>query len=165
MTWLEIALFSITLLVMLVGLAGIILPIVPGVPIIFAAALIYALITDFAAISGQTIIIFAILTIVSFLLDWLATVIGVKKLGGSYAGMIGAFIGMIIGLLLPGVGIFGFILTAFIGAFAFEWLVSKKAQVAFKAGLGSFIGFIAGGVMRFVIGATMIGVFIWNVLF
>jgi len=165
MTWFEIVIFILALLVMLVGLAGIILPVVPGVPIIFIAALLYALLTDFATISSQTIIIFAVLTVLSLLLDWLATAVGVKKMGGSYIGMIGAFVGMIAGLLLPGVGIIGFVIGAFVGAFLFELLISKKAQVALRAGFGSFIGFIAGGLLKFVIGASMIGVFVWEVLF
>jgi len=165
MTWFEIVIFILALLVMLVGLAGIILPVIPGVPIIFGAAFLYALLTDFATISSQTIIIFAVLTVLSLLLDWLATAVGVKKMGGSYIGMIGAFVGMIVGLLLPGVGIIGFVIGAFVGAFLFEWLISKKAQVALRAGFGSFIGFIAGGLLKFVIGVAMIGLFVWEVLF
>ncbi len=165
MSWFEILLFILTVAVMLVGLAGVVLPIIPGVPIIFGAALLYALLTGFSTISGQTLIVFAILTVASMVLDWAASVMGVKKMGGSYAGMIGAFIGMIVGLLLPGVGIIGFIIGAFVGAYAMELLINKDSRVALRAGLGSFLGFLAGGLMKFVIGAIIIGVFIWQVLF
>ncbi|MEE9554682.1 MAG: DUF456 domain-containing protein [candidate division Zixibacteria bacterium] len=165
MTWTEIILFSAALLVMIIGQVGIILPFIPGVPMIFGAALIYAILTDFAVISAQTVIIFAILAVFSVILDWIATALGVKKMGGSYFGMFGAFLGMILGLLLPGVGVIGFIIGAFVGAFLFETLLGKESKAAFKAGLGSFIGFLAGGVLKFVIGAAMIGVFIWQVLF
>ncbi len=165
MSWFEIILFVITIAVMLVGLAGVILPLIPGVPIIFGAALLYALLTDFSTISGQTLIVFAILTIVSLALDWAASVMGVKKMGGSYAGMVGAFIGMIIGLLLPGLGIIGFIIGAFVGAYAMELLINRNSRVALRAGLGSFLGFLAGGLMKFVMGVIIIGVFIWQVLF
>ncbi len=165
MSWFEILLFILTVAVMLVGLAGVVLPIIPGVPIIFGAALLYALLTGFSTISGQTLIIFAILTVVSMVLDWTASVMGVKKMGGSYAGMIGAFIGMIVGLSLPGVGIIGFIIGAFVGAYAMELLINKDSRVALRAGLGSFLGFLAGGLMKFVIGAIIIGIFVWQVLF
>ncbi len=165
MSWFEILLFILTVAVMLVGLAGVVLPIIPGVPIIFGAALLYALLTGFSTISGQTLIIFAILTVVSIVLDWAASVMGVKKMGGSYAGMIGAFIGMIVGLLLPGIGIVGFIIGAFVGAYAMELLINKDSRVALRAGLGSFLGFLAGGLMKFVIGAIIIGIFVWQVLF
>jgi uncharacterized protein YqgC (DUF456 family) len=165
MSWIEIVLFVITLVVMLVGLAGVVLPLLPGVPIIFGAALVSALLTGFSSISGQTIIVFAILTVVSLVLDWVASVIGIKRMGGSYAGMIGAFIGMIVGLLLPGVGLVGFVIGAFVGAYAMELLFNKDSRVALRAGLGSFLGFLAGGLMKLVIGIIIIGVFVWQVLF
>jgi uncharacterized protein YqgC (DUF456 family) len=163
MSWSEILLFVVTLLVMIIGLAGVILPILPGIPIIFAAALVYAFLTDFSAIGANTLMIFAILTILALVLDWAASVIGVRKMGGSRAGMIGAFLGMIIGLLLPGVGIVGFILGAFIGAFVMELLVNRDSRVALRAGFGSFFGFLAGGLLKFIIGSIMIGMFIWRV--
>jgi hypothetical protein len=165
MSWFEILLFILTVGVMLVGLAGVVLPIMPGVPIIFGAALMYALLTGFSTISGLTIIIFGILTIASIILDWAASVIGVKKMGGSFAGMIGALIGMVVGLSLPGVGIVGFIIGAFVGAYAMELLINKDSRVALRAGLGSFLGFLAGGLMKFVISVIIIGIFVWQVLF
>jgi len=165
MTWPEIALFIIAILIMLVGLIGVIIPMLPGVPIIFFATLIYGIITGFETITINILIIFALMTVASFALDWLATVYGVKKMGGSYLGMLGAFIGMIAGLLLPGVGIIGFIAGAFIGAFVFEILIGKKTHEALRAGFGSFIGFIAGGVLRFAIAVAMIGIFVYRTIF
>ena len=165
MPYYEIIFFIIAVLIMLVGLVGIILPVLPGVPLIFGAAFLYALVTGFRDITGQVILVFAVLAILSFIFDWLAATFGVKKMGGSYAGIIGAFIGMIVGLLLPGVGVVGFIIGAFIGAFVMEMLVNKESKKAFRAGVGSFIGFMIGGVMKFTIGAVMIGVFVWKVLF
>lgn len=164
MGWTEIILFIIALILMLIGLIGVILPVLPGIPMIFAVALIFSILTDFTYLSAQTIIIMGILAVISLVLDWVASIYGVKRMGGSKAGMIGAFIGMIVGLLLPGVGIFGFVIGAFIGAFALEFLVNREARVAFRAGLGSFIGFLASGVIRLFIAAVMIGMFIWNVL-
>lgn len=165
MSWSEIILFILAVAVMLVGLAGVVLPVIPGVPIIFGAAFLYALLTDFSTIGGKTLIIFAILTVASMVLDWVASVMGVKKMGGSYAGMIGAFIGMIVGLSVPGIGIIGFIIGAFAGACAMEFLINKDSRLALRAGLGSFLGFLAGGLMKFVIGAIIIGIFVWQVIF
>lgn len=160
----EVLLFVATLLVMLVGLAGVFLPILPGIPIIFAAALVYALVTGFAAVGAGTLVVFGVLTIAALILDWVAGVVGVRKMGGSYAGMIGAFVGMVIGLLLPGVGIIGFIVGAFVGAYALELLVNRNSRAALRAGFGSFLGFLISGVLRFVIGSIMIGMFVWQVL-
>jgi uncharacterized protein YqgC (DUF456 family) len=165
MSWPHIILFVLTLLVMLIGLLGVILPVLPGIPMIFGATLVYAILTDFTVITARTVIVFGVLAILSLILDWIATAFGVKRMGGSYMGILGAFLGMIIGLIIPGIGIFGFVICSFVGAFAFEMIRGKESREAMRAGFGSFIGFLIGGVLRFVIGATMIGVFIWKILF
>ncbi|UCC79837.1 MAG: DUF456 domain-containing protein [Candidatus Zixiibacteriota bacterium] len=164
MTWLEIILFIAALIFMFVGLLGVILPVLPGIPLIFGVALVFSILTDFTYLSGQTIIIMGILAVISLILDWIATLFGVKRMGGSKAGIFGAFIGMIVGLFIPGVGIFGFVIGAFVGAFIFELMVNRESKKALKAGLGSFIGFLVGGVLKLVVGAVMIGMFIWHVL-
>ena len=69
---------------MLIGLIGIIIPILPGVPLIFGALLIYALITKFQEISINVIIVCAALTAIAIIIDWLSATYGVKKMGGSY---------------------------------------------------------------------------------
>jgi len=158
-----IVIFGIFLLIMLVGMVGVIIPILPGVPLIFGATFVYALITDFNEITWNVIGIFVILTAVSLVVDWLATTYGVKKMGGSYAGMIGAFLGMIIGLFAGAV--FGLVIGAFIGAIIGELLVGKKSDAAVKAGVGSFLGLLAGGLLKFIIGVVMIGVFVWKIVF
>jgi len=164
MSWLQIILFIASLLVMIVGMIGVILPVIPGVPIIFGAVLLFGAFTGFAYTTTQTLVIFAILTALSLILDWVCTMYGIKRMGGSWFGMLGSFIGMIIGLLIPGVGLIGFILGAFIGAVVFEMMIGKKSHQAYRAGFGSFIGFLAGGLLKFIIGAVMIGTFIWQTL-
>lgn len=163
MTGFEILLFIASLLVMLIGMVGVILPIIPGTPLIFVTALIYALITDFARIDNQTLIIFAVLTVASYLLDWLATSYGVKRMGGSYFGMLGAFVGMVAGLFIGGLA--GLVIGAFVGAVVFEILIGKKHETALRAGMGSFLGFLAGGLIKFIIAVVMIGMFVVRILF
>ncbi|KPJ50114.1 MAG: hypothetical protein AMJ41_01865 [candidate division Zixibacteria bacterium DG_27] len=160
----EIAVFIIALVIMLIGLAGVFLPVLPGALLIFGAALLYALLTGFEAFGARTLILLGVLTAVTYLLDWLATAFGIRKMGGSYWGIIGAFIGMAGGLLLAGVGVIGFIAGAFVGAFLMELVVNRETDRALRASLGSFIGFFVSGVGRFLIAVTMIGVFIWEVL-
>ena len=165
MTWLEIVYFVLALLVMFVGLLGVILPVIPGIPIIFAAAFLYGLLTGFETITGNILIVFGVATGLTLILDYLATVLGVKKMGGSFAGATGAVIGMIVGFFIPGVGIFGFIIGAFVGAFLFELMVVNETRTALKAGLGSFLGFLLGGFIKFVVGVIIIGMFIYYALF
>jgi uncharacterized protein YqgC (DUF456 family) len=162
--WLEIILFIIALIVMLIGMLGVILPVLPGVPLIFAAALLFDLLSGFQFLGARPLIIMGILALITQILDWVASVYGVKRMGGTKAGMIGAFVGMIAGLLIPGIGIFGFVIGSFVGAFLFEFAANREARAAWRAGLGSFLGFLAGGVVKFVIGAIIIGMFIWHVV-
>jgi uncharacterized protein YqgC (DUF456 family) len=161
----EILLVVIVFIIMVAGMFGTILPGLPGIPMIFVAALLYGLLTDFERIGSTTLIWFAALAVFSYVIEWISSSLGAKKLGGTWYGMAGAMIGMLVGLVIPGVGIVGFVATAFIGAFLFEFAVGRDAQKALRAGAGSFLGFLAGGVLKFVIAAAMIGVFAWQVLF
>ena len=162
MVWWETVIFILVILLMLGGLLGTVLPVIPGIPIIFLAALGYGIIEGFETITWGIIGILAILTGVSLLLDYAATVFGIKKMGGSYFGVAGAFAGMVVGFLaanLPGV-----IVGSFAGAVLGEMVIGKKSRQALRAGVGSFVGFVMGGVVKFTLGAVMIGIFVWNVL-
>ena len=162
MTWWEIVIFAFALVFMLGGLLGTILPIIPGIPLIFAVALLYAFIDGFQTRSGKTIALFAVLTGVSLILDHLATLFGIKKMGGSYFGVLGAFIGMIVGFVVG--NIVGLVIGSFAGAILFEMLIGKQSDQAVRAGFGSFIGFLVGGIIKFALAATMIGIFAWQVI-
>ncbi|MEZ5357292.1 MAG: DUF456 domain-containing protein [Candidatus Zixiibacteriota bacterium] len=163
MTWYEILLFIFVLLIMLGGLIGTVVPVIPGAPVIFVAAVIYALIEGFESINGSTIGLLAVMTGVAMILDWAALIIGVKRMGGTYFGVLGAFIGLIIGIVFFAT-IASLIIGPLIGAILFEMLIGKTSREALRAGIGSFIGFLLGGALKFAIAAAMIGIFVWNVL-
>lgn len=162
MAWHDIVYFVLALFVMLFGLIGCFLPVIPGIPVIWAAAFIYGLLTGFESIGRDYLLIFGILSALSLILDWVVGVYGAKKLGASTWGMVGAFAGMIIGAIvgtLPGV-----IIGPLVGAVVFELLAGKKSGPAFKAGFGTFLGFLSGLVMKLGLGVVMIAVFAYNVL-
>jgi len=159
----KIILFIFTLLIMFGGLLGTFLPVIPGVPIILLAAFVYAVIDGFHTISLATIAVFAILTGISLLLDYISMIFGIKKMGGSYFGVVGAFLGMIVGLLFWATFV-GLIVGPLLGAIAFEMLIGRESKTAIRSGLGSFIGFLLGGVLKFAIGAAIIGIFAWKAL-
>jgi len=161
--WLEIVLFVSTLLIMLFGLIGSALPVIPGVPIIWVAALIYGLVTGFETIGLNYLLIFGILTAVSLVLDWVVNIYGAKKFGASKWGMVGAFLGMIVGMFVGALA--GMIIGPFIGAVLFELLIGKTSGPALKAGFGTFVGFIVGVVMKFGLAVAMIGFFVDAILF
>jgi uncharacterized protein YqgC (DUF456 family) len=162
MTVLEILLFIVILIVMLVGLAGVILPILPGIPLIAGAGLLYAIITGFEKITLEIILVFASFTAIGLVIDYIANYFSVRKMGGGRAGAIGAVIGAFIGIFIHWLAI---IVLPFVLAVVFELLAGKKQKQAIKAGFGSFVGIVFGGLTRFTMGCIMIGIFVWKVLF
>jgi uncharacterized protein YqgC (DUF456 family) len=158
-----IAAFVLTMLIMLLGLAGTVLPVVPGLPIMWAGALIYALLTGFEKIGATFLIVFGLLTAAVQVLDYVANLYGAKKMGASGWGVLGAFLGMLVGLFIG--GLVGLLLGPFVGAVLGEILIGKKTTFqALKAGAGTFLGFLGGTLIKFTVGCAMLGVFLWNVL-
>lgn len=162
MSFWEIVLFIVALAIMLVGLAGVILPVLPGIPVIFAGILFYAIVTGFAEITFELILIFAGLAACGLLVDYFSQYFSVKKMGGGRAGAIGAVIGLIVGIFLGWVWI---IILPFVFAVVFELIAGRRETQALKAGTGAFLGLLFGGLLRFIIGCVMIGLFVWKVLF
>ena len=158
----EIILFIAALIAMIIGLAGVILPILPGIPLIFAAAAVYGILTGFSQISFELLLIFAGLTAFGLIVDYFANYLSVKKMGGGTAGAIGAVIGLLIGIFIHWLAI---IILPFILAVVFELFAGRRGGKALKAGTGAFIGLLFGGLLRFIIGCVMIGIFIWTILF
>ncbi|UCF71175.1 MAG: DUF456 domain-containing protein [candidate division WOR-3 bacterium] len=158
---LEILMFIIALAIMLVGLAGVIIPVLPGIPLIFAAAILYAALTGFRDIGVNTILIFVGLTALGLVFDYLANYFSVRKMGGSIAGAVGAVVGLMAGIFF---GLLWIIVLPFVFAVILELIAGKQAKQALRSGVGSFVGLVFGGLTRFVIGCVMIGIFVWKVL-
>jgi uncharacterized protein YqgC (DUF456 family) len=160
-TFLEILLFVIVLIIMIIGLAGVILPVLPGIPVIFGAAVLYGILTGFEEINLPLILIFAGLTIIGLVIDYLANYLSVRKMGGSKAGAVGAVIGLLVGIWF---GVLWIIMLPFLLAVVFELVAGKEGRQALTAGFGAFVGLLFGGLTRFVIGCVMIGIFVKAVL-
>jgi uncharacterized protein YqgC (DUF456 family) len=158
-----IVLFIVTLALMLIGLAGTIIPMLPGLPIMWAGALLYAIFTGFKEIGWGYLITFGVLTIIMQALDYVANLYGAKKMGASGWGILGAFVGMLVGLFTGGV--IGLLIGSFAGAILGEMLVGKTGSQALKAGVGTFLGFLGGTLIKFMVGCIMLGVFLWIVIF
>jgi uncharacterized protein YqgC (DUF456 family) len=161
MTTEQIIGLSLTLLVMLAGLVGSLVPVLPGTPLILVAAVGHRLYFGEAGASNLVLIILTTLTLVSILFDFLASVLGAKKFGATWRGMIGAVVGGIIGLFfsLPGI-----IIGPFLGAMLFEMLGDKEFKKAAHAGLGAVVGLLLGIVGKFSIGVVMIILFATSVI-
>ncbi len=150
----DIVLLITGILCLLAGLAGAVLPI-PGPPLSFAGmiALHYS---RFAGFSQNTLIVFGVLTVLVTVLDYYVPVWGTKKFGGTKWGMYGSGIGLIAGLFL---GPFGLFIGAFAGAFIGEYLNDQNSGRSFKAAVGSFVGLMAGIVVKVLLCLTML---VWS---
>ena len=157
----EVVLFVVALLVMIIGLAGVILPILPGIPLIFGAAVLYAILTRFEIIDLYLILAFAGFTVFGLIVDYLANYFSVKKMGGTRAGAIGAVVGLMVGIFF---GLVWIIVLPFVFAVTLELIAGRETNQALRSGIGSFLGLLFGGLTRFIIGCVMIGIFVWKVL-
>ncbi len=156
---LDILWIVIGMILLLVGIIGCILPILPGQILSWASLLMLQLQQD-PPFTAKFIFVWALITAGVTLLDYFVPIWGTKKLGGSKTGMWGAAIGLVIGIFFfpP----FGLIIGPFIGAVVGELVAGKNSNVAFRSGLGSFLGFVAGTMMKLVISFIMGYYFIIN---
>jgi len=154
---LTVALAVLCSIFMLVGLLGVVLPILPGIPLSWLGLCIYAAGTGFERISVTTTIVFFVLMLLSLAIDFFAPMLGAKKYKASKLGAFGAFLGMTVGLFF---GIWGIILGPFVGALAGEFIAGKEARQAFGSALGTFIGMVMGSLLKVIIILVMAGFFI-----
>jgi len=168
---LDYFLLILSILVLLTGYVGCLLPILPGPPLSFVAVIIVHF-TRFADFTTNEFIFLGLLAAVVQILDFIVPAWGTKKFGGSRLGMWGAIIGLIAGLFfLPAFGPFGIFTILggpFLGAYVGEKIEGKNSEKALRAAFGSFIGFLAGTMMKLV-AATIIAVYfireIWSNVF
>jgi len=145
-------LIAIGIALTLTGLAGCILPVIPGPPLSYAALLMLHL-TSKMQFSARFLIIWAVIVIVVTLLDYVIPAWGTKKFGGSKRGIWGSIIGLLLGIFFfPPIGI---ILGPFIGAVVGELTAGKETKSALKSGFGSFIGFLAGITIKLIASGLM----------
>jgi uncharacterized protein YqgC (DUF456 family) len=157
------------LLLMLIGIIGSILPILPGILISWLGLLIFYF-SPSIPFDSTFIVITGIVAITLYILDYIIPAMGTKKFGGSRAGMWGTTIGLIVGIIAPIP--FGILIGPFAGAFVGEIVFNKTERPeAFRAAIGSFIGFLSSTFIKFMAALIYLGMFLykvfghWNMLF
>lgn len=150
------ALWLLVALLMVAGLAGTILPALPGTVLIFFATLLGAWIDDFTRIGAVTLIISGMLMLLAQLLDYAAGVMGARKAGASKEALWGATLGTLVGLFMGLIGIF---FMPFVGAVMGEYLARRHHGQSLKVGLFTWLGIMAGLLSKIVIAFMMIGLF------
>ena len=149
-------------LVMLIGVAGAILPGLPSTPIVWVAAIAHKIYFGPTGAAWWVLLILTLLTAFSLVVDYAATVYGAKRLGATWRGALGAVIGGIIGLFfhLPGL-----LLGPFVGAMAFEMVGGRDWKQSGRAGIGATLGLLAGALGKLACCVAMMGAFTVNVVY
>jgi len=148
----DIFLIVTGIIILLAGIAGCIVPFLPGPPLAYGSLILMQL-SSFQPFSEKFLVIWAIVTSAVVLADYYIPIWGTKKFGGTKGGVWGATIGLIAGMFLfpP----FGLIAGPFIGAFLGEIIKNQNSDKAFRSAIGSFIGFVTGTLMKLGISIVM----------
>jgi uncharacterized protein len=144
-------------LVVTVGLIGTVLPVIPGTMLIFAGLFLAAWAGKFAYVGPVGLIVIGLLAALAFVADFLASVMGAKRVGASPQALVGATMGGLVGLFL---GIPGMIIGPFVGAVGGELLARGRLAQAGKVGLGTWLGLVFAAVVKVVIAFMMIATFL-----
>jgi len=146
----------LAVLLVLVGIAGIILPALPGIPLVFAGLLLAAWADDFAHVGWLPLTVLGLLTLASFALDILATVVGAQRVGASRKALWGTFVGSIVGLFFMPIGLF---VGPLAGALLGEYWHTRELGRSTKVGLATWLGILLGFALKLALVIAMLGLF------
>jgi uncharacterized protein YqgC (DUF456 family) len=140
-----------------VGVAGTILPAIPGVTLVFLGMLLGAWIDGFTRIPVWLVVVFAVLTAIAWAVDYFAAAAGAKRVGASRFAVIGAMIGTVAGIFT---GFVGLLFMPLIGAAAGELIAQRDVRRAGTVGIATWLGLLVGTAVKVAIVFAMIGVFV-----
>ncbi|MFV1921022.1 MAG: DUF456 domain-containing protein [Methylotenera sp.] len=143
------------MLVML-GFIGLALPVLPGIVLIFSGLLLGAWIDDFTRVSEVTMVIIATITLITWLLDFFASYITVKKARASKLALLGTLIGAVLGVFA---GVVGLIIGPIIGAVVGELIAMRNASDATRVGFAAGLGFMLALAIKFILSLLAISIF------
>ncbi len=149
-------LWGLAIILVMAGLAGTILPLLPGVPFVFLGLLVAAWIDNFQRIGWGTLTVLAILTAAAIAVDFFASVIGAQRVGASKQALAGAAIGSVAGIFF---GLWGIFIFPFVGAVIGEFMAHQKPGQSAKVGIATWLGLLFGALAKLALALTMVGVF------
>jgi uncharacterized protein YqgC (DUF456 family) len=154
-TALEILLYALGALLVVVGIAGLVLPALPGAPLLAVGAVLVAWAEGFTRVGWGTVAVAWVLCALIFAVDFAASAFGAKAFGASKWSIVGATVGLVVGLFLGPVGI---VLGPVVGAILFEYARNPDFGRAAKAGAGAFVGFVLGSAVKIALAFVVVGV-------
>ena len=154
--------YALAVILILVGIAGVILPALPGLPLVFIGMLLAAWAGDFQQIGWVTLVVLGLLTLLSVAVDFFATLVGAKRVGASKKALWGAVLGTFVGIFFGPIGLFA---GPLVGALLGELWHGKEIGQATKVGLGTWLGIVLGVVLKLGLAFAMLGLFVFAWIF
>jgi uncharacterized protein YqgC (DUF456 family) len=148
--------YALAVILVLVGIGGVILPALPGLPLVFAGMLLAAWAGDFQQIGWFPLVVLGLMTLLSVAVDFFATMVGAKRVGASRKALVGAVVGTFAGLFFGPIGLF---VGPFVGALLGELWHGRQLGQATKVGLGTWLGIVLGIVLKLGLAFGMLGLF------
>lgn len=154
-------LWTLALVMIAAGVAGTVLPALPGAALVFAGVLLAAWIDDFSRISGWVVTVVAMLALAAWAIDFLSGMMGAKKAGASKLALVGAALGTLAGLFT---GFVGLVFMPLVGAAIGEYIADRDAARAAHVGVATWLGLLVGTVAKVAIVFAMVGLFVGALL-
>jgi uncharacterized protein YqgC (DUF456 family) len=159
---LDIVLWIVAVALIVVGIAGTVLPALPGTLFVLAGVVLGAWIDDFTRVGGWTVVAVAVLALLAWVLDYAAGLMGAQRVGASRQALLGAAIGTVVGIFM---GLVGVLFMPLVGAAIGEFLARRNQQQALKVGVATWLGMMVGMVAKVALAFVMVGVFIVALVF
>ena len=150
-------LWILSVALILVGLAGTVLPVLPGTVLVWGGIVLGAWIDDFTRVGMSTVVVISVLAVLAWGLDYGAGLMGAQKAGASKLALLGAAVGTVLGLFM---GLLGVFFMPLVGAAVGEYLVRKDQTRAVKVGVATWIGIMLGLIAKVVLAFIMVGIFV-----
>jgi len=157
-----ILLWTAAIALIVIGVAGTVVPVLPGPILAFAGIALAAWIDDFARIPVWLLGVIALLTVLAWAVDYIAAAMGVKRTGASRLAIIGAAIGTVAGIVS---GLWGLLFMPLVGAAIGEYIVQRDLRRAGKVGIAASVGLLVGTVAKLAIVLTIVGIFALALVF
>ena len=153
----NLLLWIVAIPLVVLGITGLVLPAMPGAPLLFAGLVVAAWAENFAFVGWGTLGVLAVLALLTYVVDFAATAFGAKRFGASKRAIIGAVIGGVVGLFF---GLPGVVVGPFAGAVIGELSAQRGLHAATRAGIGATIGLALGAAAKLALAFSMLGVFL-----
>lgn len=149
--------YVLSALLIVIGLLGTVLPVLPGIPVMFAGMWLAAWMGDYAYVSAGTVIGLALATALSIAIDLLASLVGAQRVGASRKALLGAGVGGVVGLFF---GMPGLLAGPYLGAMSGELAHGSHWRAAAKIGAGTWLGIVLGSILKLGLAVAMLVTFL-----